>query len=178
MKNFEAKFMQPKNPEEEKKAAEIPQAEIISGQPQQEGGTDNAKQIDTIQRKIDDQNKIEEIREQLGIEVANDVRKQMKKYDDVDTLMAKVNKNSQLNLQVKSGKFIKGDNDVIDMIDWKVGMTKNIQKDNQVVFVDVKQVLPAQPKTLDESKGLVTASQNNNSAHILNFFILSSIKPG
>lgn len=68
MKNFEAKFMQPKNPEEEKKAAEIPQAEIISGQPQQEGGTDNAKQIETIQRKIDDQNKIEEIREQLGIE--------------------------------------------------------------------------------------------------------------
>ncbi len=96
-----------------------------------------------------------------SMEVANDVRKQMKKYDDVDTLMAKVNKNSQLNLQVKSGKFIKGDNDVIDMIDWKVGMTKNIQKDNQVVFVDVKQVLPAQPKTLDESKGLVTADYQN-----------------
>ncbi len=71
MENFEAKFMQPKNPEEEKKAAEIPQAEIVTGQPLQEEGMDNTKQIETIQRKIDDQNKIEEIREQLGIESEN-----------------------------------------------------------------------------------------------------------
>ncbi|MFN8142885.1 MAG: peptidylprolyl isomerase [Bacteroidia bacterium] len=94
-------------------------------------------------------------------EVAKEVRKQMKKIDDVDTLLAKINKSSQLNLQVKSAKFLKGDNDVIDKIEWKPGMTKDIQKDNQVVFVDVKQVLPAQPKTLDESKGLVTADYQN-----------------
>ena len=69
MENFEAKFMQPKNPEEEKKAAEIiPQAEIVSNQPLQEEGVDNTKQIEAIQRKIDDQNKIEEIKEQLGVE--------------------------------------------------------------------------------------------------------------
>lgn len=68
MENFEAKFMQPKNPEEEKKAAEIPQAEIVSSQLPQEEGVDNTKQIEDIQRKIDDQNKIEEIKERLGIE--------------------------------------------------------------------------------------------------------------
>lgn len=67
MENFEAKFMQPKNPEEEKKAAEIPQAEIVSSQLPQEEGVDNTKQIEDIQRKIDDQNKIEEIKERLCI---------------------------------------------------------------------------------------------------------------
>jgi len=67
MENFEAKFMQPKTPEE-KKIAETPQAEIVSGQPLQEEGTDIAKQIETTQRTIDDKNKIEEIRNQLGVE--------------------------------------------------------------------------------------------------------------
>ena len=43
MENFETKFMQPKNPEEEKKAAEIAQVEKISDQQLQEEGTDNAK---------------------------------------------------------------------------------------------------------------------------------------
>lgn len=73
MENFEAKFIQPKNQEEEKKTAEIPRAEIVSGQLPQEEDVDNAKQIEIIQRKIDDQNKIEEIREQLGIE-SNDTK--------------------------------------------------------------------------------------------------------
>jgi len=94
-------------------------------------------------------------------EIAKEVRKQMKKIDDVDTLLAKINKSSQLNLQVKSAKFAKNDNEIIDKIEWKTGLTKDIPKDNQVVFVDVKQVLPAQPKTLDESKGLVTADYQN-----------------
>ncbi|MBL0063800.1 MAG: peptidylprolyl isomerase [Bacteroidetes bacterium] len=94
-------------------------------------------------------------------EIAKEVRKQMKKIDDVDTLLAKINKSSQLNLQVKSAKFAKNDNEVIDKIEWKTGLTKDIPKDNQVVFVDVKQVLPAQPKSLDESKGLVTADYQN-----------------
>ena len=94
-------------------------------------------------------------------EIAKEVRKQMKKIDDVDTLLAKINKSSQLNLQVKSAKFAKNDNEIIDKIEWKTGLTKDIPKDNQVVFVDVKQVLPAQPKSLDESKGLVTADYQN-----------------
>ncbi len=90
-------------------------------------------------------------------EVAKEVRLKMKKIDDLDTLLANVNKNSQLNLQVKSGKFLKGDNEVIDSIQWIPGITKNIKRNNQVVFVDVKKFIPSQPKTLDEAKGLVTA---------------------
>jgi peptidyl-prolyl cis-trans isomerase SurA len=93
--------------------------------------------------------------------IAKEVRKMMKKIDDDDTLMARINKSSQLNLQVKSGKFAKGENDVIDMIQWKPGITNDIKKDNQVVFVNVKKVLPASPKTLDEAKGLITADYQN-----------------
>ena len=85
----------------------------------------------------------------------------MKKVDDDDTLMAKINKSSQLNLQIKSGKFSKGDNDVIDMIKKKVGITEDINHDKQVVFVNVKNVLSPAPKSLDEAKGLITADYQN-----------------
>ncbi|REK07014.1 MAG: hypothetical protein DWQ39_02360 [Bacteroidetes bacterium] len=94
-------------------------------------------------------------------EISAQVRKLMKKVDDPDTLMARVNKNSQLNLQVKYGKFPRGENDIIDQIDWKPGVTKDIVKDKQVVFAEVKRVLPAQPKSLEEAKGLVTADYQN-----------------
>jgi peptidyl-prolyl cis-trans isomerase SurA len=93
--------------------------------------------------------------------MAKEVRKLMKKIDDDDTLMARVNKNSQLNLQVKSGKYSKGENEIIDKIQWKTGMTGDMDNNGQVVFVNVKRVIPAGPKSLDEAKGLITADYQN-----------------
>jgi len=90
-------------------------------------------------------------------DVAKEVHKLMKTIDDNDTLMARVNKSSQLNLQVKSGKFLKGENDIIDSIPWVAGMTKDFKHGSSVVFVDVKQKIASQPKSLEEAKGLVTA---------------------
>jgi peptidyl-prolyl cis-trans isomerase SurA len=58
---------------------------------------------------------------------------------------------------VKSGKFAKGDNEIIDSIPWVAGMSRDMKRNNQVVFVNIQKVLPSQPKTLEESKGLVTA---------------------
>ena len=94
-------------------------------------------------------------------DISKEVRKLMKSIDDDDTLMARVNKTSQLNLQVKSGKFIKGDNEIIDKITWKVGITGDIPKDNQIAFVKVKRLIPSGPKSLEEAKGLITADYQN-----------------
>ncbi len=90
-------------------------------------------------------------------DVAKEVRKQMKKITEEDSLLSVINKTSKLNLQIKTAKFLKGDNEIIDSIPWVVGVTKDLKKNDQVVFVDVKKVLPPQVKTLDEAKGLVTA---------------------
>lgn len=94
-------------------------------------------------------------------EVASEVHKLMKKIDDDDTLMARVNKSSQLNLQVKSGKFSKGENDAIDQFTWKEGMSGDKTINNQIVFVNIRKVLPKAPKSLDEAKGLITADYQN-----------------
>ncbi|MFM9050961.1 MAG: peptidylprolyl isomerase, partial [Bacteroidota bacterium] len=90
-------------------------------------------------------------------EVAKEVYKQMKKIDDVDTLLAKINASSQLNLQVRSSKFSKGESDIIDQIEWKEGTTKDMVRNGQVVFVVVNRMLPSQPKSIDEAKGIITA---------------------
>ena len=75
--------------------------------------------------------------------------------------MARVNKSSQLNLQVKYGKFSKGENEAVDKVTHKVGMSPNLELNNQVVFVNVKSLVPAAPKQLDEAKGLITADYQN-----------------
>jgi len=90
-------------------------------------------------------------------DVAKQTRSLMKTIDDDDTLMAKINKTSQLNLSVKYGKFTKGENDIIDSIAWTPGITKDMKKKDQVVFVDVIKKLAPQPKSLEEAKGLITA---------------------
>ncbi len=94
-------------------------------------------------------------------EISKEVRRLMKKIDDDDTLMARVNKSSQLNLQVKSGKFAKGDNEALDLFKWVPGISADMAHDNHVVFVNIKKVLPPAPKNLDEAKGLITADYQN-----------------
>jgi peptidyl-prolyl cis-trans isomerase SurA len=94
-------------------------------------------------------------------DISKQVRSLMKKIDDDDTLMSRINKTSQLNLQVKSGKFAKGDNDVVDKVEWKQGVSPDMQLDKQVAFVNIKKVLPPAPKSLDEAKGLITADYQN-----------------
>jgi peptidyl-prolyl cis-trans isomerase SurA len=94
-------------------------------------------------------------------DISKQVRSLMKKIDDDDTLMARINKTSQLNLQVKSGKFAKGDNEVVDKVEWKQGVSPDVQMDKQVAFVNIRKVLPPAPKSLDEAKGLITADYQN-----------------
>jgi peptidyl-prolyl cis-trans isomerase SurA len=90
-------------------------------------------------------------------DVAKEVHKMMKKIDDVDTLMAKINVTSQLNLQVRSGKYPHGENEIIDQIQWKTGMSQDVTKNGQVSFVVINSVMPAQSKSIEEAKGLITA---------------------
>ncbi|MFM7727834.1 MAG: hypothetical protein ACKO7B_14110, partial [Flavobacteriales bacterium] len=90
-------------------------------------------------------------------DVAKEVHKAMKKIDDLDTLQARINQSSQLNLQIRSSRFARGESEVIDQIEWKPGTTKDMPKNSQVVFVVVNKVMPSQPKSIDEAKGIITA---------------------
>lgn len=97
-------------------------------------------------------------------ETADKVNKMLankKKKYTTDEIQKEINKDSQLNLQVESGKYLKGDNDMLDKLEWNPGTTKEVVNDKQVTIVVMNKILTKEPKTLNEAKGLVTADYQN-----------------
>jgi peptidyl-prolyl cis-trans isomerase SurA len=74
-----------------------------------------------------------------------------------DEILKEINKTSQLDLKIESGKFLKKDNPLIDSIPWVEGTTKDLPKNGSVIFVKVNKVIAKEPKSLAEAKGMVTA---------------------
>ncbi|HOT88307.1 MAG TPA: peptidylprolyl isomerase [Bacteroidales bacterium] len=94
--------------------------------------------------------------------IANKAQKLVKKGKLTDEEITKLlNKDSQLNLSVESGKYQKNDNAIIDSIPWVKGITPNINTKGSVVFVKISQLIPKQAKTLVEARGLITADYQN-----------------
>jgi peptidyl-prolyl cis-trans isomerase SurA len=73
-----------------------------------------------------------------------------------DEILKKINLDSQLNLKIESGEFEKKDT-VIDSIPWTTGITSDIKRGNTIVFAKIKSIIPTQPKTISEARGLITA---------------------
>lgn len=94
-------------------------------------------------------------------DVASQARKLIKKKKSDSEIAATLNKDSSLNINIKDGKFSKGDNEYIDEIAWVPGLSNDISKNNQVVFVKVNAILAPQAKKLDEARGLITADYQN-----------------
>ncbi|MEN9369705.1 MAG: hypothetical protein RI952_570 [Bacteroidota bacterium] len=94
--------------------------------------------------------------------IANEVRKLIKnKKITEDSLLRRINKSNPLNLSIKSDKFEKGENAIVDGLAWKKGVTDNITANNTVVFVKIRSKINAQTKALNEVRGTVTADYQN-----------------
>jgi peptidyl-prolyl cis-trans isomerase SurA len=89
------------------------------------------------------------------------LRKLLKKGLSVDSVTKILNKESQLNLQTKQGKFAKGENEMVDTVAWVAGLSPDVMHNNQVVVVDIKKVIEPEPKSLEEAKGLITSDYQN-----------------
>jgi len=59
------------------------------------------------------------------------------------------------------GRFEAGDNEFTDSMDWQKDISGIYEKDGKAVFVVKESLLKPEPKTLDESRGLVTADYQN-----------------
>ena len=71
-----------------------------------------------------------------------------------------LNEKQALTLQIKENKYQKGDDAVIDGIEWKVGKIET-SKNDRFYLIDIKEILEPSPKTLDEAKGLVISDYQN-----------------
>jgi peptidyl-prolyl cis-trans isomerase SurA len=90
-------------------------------------------------------------------DIANKVRMMLSEGADNVKIANEINKDTQLNLQVEEGLFAKEDKDILSQVEWKAGISQNINYNDQVVIVLVKNVVASTPKKLSESKGLVTS---------------------
>lgn len=90
------------------------------------------------------------------------VAKRTKKNLSVDDVLTKINKSSQLNLQSESGLFSKGDNEMVDKVEWTPGLSENIMnEDGTFTFIEIVEVKEPMPKSLSEARGLITADYQN-----------------
>jgi peptidyl-prolyl cis-trans isomerase SurA len=96
-------------------------------------------------------------------EIATKVKKNItaKKKKSDDELLKEINKDSQLNLQIESGKYLKGENDIIDKVNWNPGEIQEIKQNDQIILVYIKKILPKEPKTLIEARGIITSDYQN-----------------
>jgi peptidyl-prolyl cis-trans isomerase SurA len=70
-----------------------------------------------------------------------------------DSILQVVNKESQLNLVVEEGLFVKEDNEIFSKIEWKRGISEIVLLNNQYVFVNITDILLPSPKSLNEARG-------------------------
>ena len=94
--------------------------------------------------------------------VSKMVRDLMKKKKTEKDIVTAVNKDSQLNLQVESRIFNKGENEFVDK-NWNPGTSADMPspKDKKIVIVVTNKLLKPEPKSYMDSKGMVTADYQN-----------------
>ena len=95
-------------------------------------------------------------------DLADSFKKQMKKGKKSTTdIVNDLNIPNASNVTMKNGRFSKGDNEIIDKIEWQKGLSKDVSLGGKFHIVDVKEIIAPQPKQLDEAKGLITADFQN-----------------
>ena len=93
----------------------------------------------------------------LNEEIYREVESLISNGVDEDSIVEVVNRSSQLNIRLESGKYEKTDNELVDNVNWKKGIYNGPKKDSRLTLIHIKEVLKPSNKTLEDSKGIITS---------------------
>ncbi|MDP4954391.1 MAG: peptidylprolyl isomerase [Flavobacteriales bacterium] len=93
--------------------------------------------------------------------VAKALRKALDKGLDLNAINDQLNETTRLNFSYEEDVLEKSDNPLLEKVDWKVGLSENIDENGQIMIVQINEIKAAAPKTLDEARGLITAEYQN-----------------
>ena len=87
----------------------------------------------------------------------------LSQISDLTTVRSRFESDSLKSVRIQPGKFEKNDNKYIDLCDWKSGLYGPFEADadKATIYVQILNILPSQPKALDEAKGLITSDYQN-----------------
>ena len=94
--------------------------------------------------------------------IIKSLKKLLKKGVPDEQILAKFNHDTIQKVSVERKKFLKGDNAIIDAIEWKPGKSDLIPlADTANALIVIHQVVAPEPKLLSEIRGAITADYQN-----------------
>ncbi|MAX05988.1 MAG: hypothetical protein CMD19_06095 [Flavobacteriales bacterium] len=94
--------------------------------------------------------------------VKRDIYKKKRGHLTNNEILQKINANAPLSLQINSKKFLRGENEYIDNVQWKAGIAKDIVlKDGSYIIIDIHKLIPSGAKELNETRGKVISDYQN-----------------
>lgn len=87
---------------------------------------------------------------------AKKLEKMLSKGKTTEEILTKLNKDNPLNVAVKEGKYERGENHLVDSLGFTAGLWV-IPAGNMRQIVKVERIMPSEPKSLNDVKGIVTS---------------------
>ena len=77
-------------------------------------------------------------------------------------ILTETNTDAPVSLQINTKKFVKGENEYVDAVDWELGIAADIKtNDGSYIIVDIHEVLASGLKELNETRGKVISDYQN-----------------
>ena len=97
----------------------------------------------------------------VALKLKRQLWKKSKGFVTVDEIMEDINKNSPLNLQHTTSKYVNGDNIFVDQVKWEKGSYELSTEGESVIVVEIISVLEKQAKELKDTRGKVISDYQN-----------------
>lgn len=89
------------------------------------------------------------------------VRSMILKGISEEEILKNYNSDTTKVVTIEHRMYLRGESPVIDLIDWKEGLSRNVDTDGTTTFVFVNKVVPPMPKALKDIRGMIVADYQN-----------------